>query len=807
MHSLLQDVQFSLKLMRKRPGMTLLVIAALVLGMSLNTAIFSVVNAVLLRPLPIFEPDRVVWLHSRINPTGAQLGTSYPEFLDWRTQSRSFDGMAAMYFFSVTLSGQGPPEHLKVIGISASGWKVWGIFTVLGREFRDIEDQPGAGRVVILGYRFWQSKFGGDPGVLEKTLVLDDQQYTIVGVLQPTQIKVLTSDIYVTNGPLLNAHLMERDSRWFFPVGRLKHRVSLQQAQAEMQTIGSRLAAQYPDTTKDMGIRVESMTENLTAADRKPLLLLIIASSLIFLLAALNVLTVFISGAVERAKELSVMVALGSPRSRLLRQFFVHAVLFATLGGALGLLAAKLGLTYFLHRFPDAALRFHETNIDLRVVAVTLVMVFGTTLVAAIPPAIYSSRLNLSNQLRGEWSSFAPTKYRTFWRGALILTEVALASGLSLVSGLLIKSFYRVEQVDLGFDSRRVFSFQITPPLPRYKEPEKQTALYKTATERLASLPGMVAVSGISSLPLTFQALVNSFDIDAQSALFGHEQQLLAEDESILPGFFQVMGISLLQGRDFTAADHESAPPVVIVDDVLAAKLWPGQNPLGKRVYMSMMRGNPVRWLEVVGVVREIKHFGPERKVRWMQIYVPEYQDPSPTLSFVLNTTLPAAAAKNAAEKALHDVDKDLPVEEFGTMDSYLDTFLSSRRAGLLLLSAFAAIGIVLGMIGIFGVVANSVTQRRRDIAVRMALGARRSRIILLITRTGLLATVVGLAIGFTIVLSLTRILSSLLFGVSPLDGGTYVVSAIILIILAVTASVIPAMRLFHFNIQEILRQ
>jgi putative ABC transport system permease protein len=808
MHPLIQDLQFTLRLIRRRSGMAILVLAALGLGIALNTAIFSAFNAIVLRPLPIHDPDRVVWLHSRVNQTGGHLGTSYADFLDWRAQSHLFDSMAAMYFFSATLSGQGPPEHIKVVGISASGFDAWGVQTVLGRSFAETDDQPGANRVIILTNGFWQHKFGGSPAILGKTLVLDDQQYTIIGVLQPTPINVLTySDVYVTNGPLLNLpHIMERDTRWFFPVGRMKSHVTIAQAQAEMDTIAARLAAQYPATTKDMGIRVESMTENLIAGNGKPLLLLILASSLIFLLAVLNVMTVFLAGTLERAQEISVRLALGSPRSILLRQLLLQALLFAIGGTAFGLIFAKLGLLYFLDRFPNAAERFHETNIDLSVITVTLVMILCTTLVSALIPAVYAFRLNIGSTLRGELGIFASNKRRPLARGILIFSEVAFASALSLVAGLLIKSLYEVQKVDLGFNPHQLISFQITPPLNRYKEPEKQLSLYKAALEKLTSLPAMQSISGISSLPLTSQALINSMDVDSQSQLFG--KPLLVEHEAILPGFFQVMRLPLLEGREFTSADRQGALPVAIVDDVLATKLWPGKSPIGKRLHLSLITGEPAPWREVIGVVKEIKHFGPERQVRWMQLYVPEYQDPSPSLSFLINTTLSNDAAKNAALNALQELDKDLPVESFETLDNYLNkNYLSGRKSSLLLLATFAGVGILLAVFGIYGVVANAVTQRRREIAIRMALGAPPVRTIFLVTRLTLFATFGGILVGSISVMSLTRVLSSMLYGVTALDPVVYAVSTTLVIVLAITASVVPVTRLFRFNIQQILRQ
>ena len=806
MNALIQDLRFTLRLMSKRPGMTFLVIAALVLGIGLNTAIFSVVNAVLLRPLPIFEPDRVVLLRSQVNRTGAPLGVSYPDYLDWKAQSHSFEDVTAMRALSFTMTGNGAPEHVKGTGISASGFKTWGIGTVLGRDFTDEDDRPGANRVAILSYAFWERKFGSDPGVLGKSLALDDQSYSIIGVVQPIQVNVLKyPDIWVTNGPMINPHIMERDTRYFFPVARLKPNVTQAQAQAEIETIASRLAGQYSATNKDMGVRFVGLVDQLTADGRKPLLLLMIPSSLIFLLAAINVMTVFLGNTVERGKELSIRLALGSSRMGLVRQLLLQAILFAFAGGALGLLLAKLGLALFLHRFPGAVQRFQETTIDFKVILFMLGLAVAASLLATLVPAVYVLRLNINSEFKGERKWLAAAKHRVLGRSALILFEVSLASALALVSGLLIKSFYEVAKVDLGFNPHRVFSFQINLPVTRYKERDKQAAFCKLAVEKLAHLPGMESISGISGLPLTTQGEVNNLDVDGQSPLSG--QHLLVDDEAILPGFFRTMRLPLVQGRDFTDADHDGAAPVVILDDILAAKLWPGQDPLGKRVRMTDLRNSVQRWREVIGVVRQVKHFGPEAKVRWMQVYVPQYQDAAPMLSFVVNTTVPEAAVKTAAEKALHELDKDLPVENLQTMDAYLDTFLSGRKVSLLLLTGFAATGIILGMIGIYGVVANSVIRRRREIGIRMALGATVPGTIILLTRLGLLATLGGMVVGSVIVISLTRLLASFLFGITALDLPVYLATAMVLTVLALAASLVPAAKLLGFNIQDILRE
>ena len=801
-----QDIHFTLRLIRNRPGLSCLITAALALGIGLNTAIFSVVNAVLLRAVPVSDPDRVVRLYAKSNRTGGTLGISYPEYLDWRNENKSFDGIAVMRAFSFMLTGSNHPEHLKGTGISASGFRVWGLKITLGRDFTNDDDRPEANRVVILSYAFWQRRFGSDPNILEKTLILDDQSYTIVGVLQATPINVLRyPDVWVTNAPLVDQTMMRRESRYYFPVARLNPSATQAQAQAEMETIAKRLALQYPDTNKDMGIRFVALVDQLTADGRQPLTLLIVASSLIFLLACVNVMVVFFGSTVERGKELSVRLALGATRPSLRRQLLVQALIFALLGSVAGISIAKLGLSIFLQRFPGAVLRFQETTIDITVVLFTAGLAMVATLVSMVLPAMYTSGLNITNELKGESGWLAIPKYRTLGRGSLILFQVAMASALSLVSGLLIKSFYEVTRVDLGFSPHQVLSFQISLPAARYREPERQSALFKAALEKLAGNPGMESISGISSLPLTSQGDVTGLQADGQSSL--GVERLQVEDESVLPGFFRTMQIPVMQGRDFTESDRAGAPNVAILDDALAAKLWPGQTPIGKRIRLVDSADRNPPWREVIGVVREIKHFGPEAKVRWMQVYVPQYQQPTPVFSFVINTTASESVVKNSAEKAIHDLDSEVPVENFATLDDLLGNYVSGRKVSLFLLAGFASIGIGLGIMGIYGVVANSVIQRRREIAIRIALGASRLSMIVLITKLGILAALGGILIGSGIVISLKSVLASLLFGITALDPSVYLASGVALILLAFLASLIPAARLFGLNVQQILRQ
>lgn len=802
---MVNDLRFTARLLRKRPGMSFLVIVALCLGIGINTAIFSVVNAVLLRPLPIFEPAQVVWIFPKLNKTGAVFGgISYPEYLDWKTQARFLEDITVLRAFSFYTGGNGSPENLKGTGISASGFTVFGVKTIVGRSFEDHDDRPEADRVVILNYSFWQRKFGGDRNVIGKSLRLDDRSYAIIGVLQPTQVGILEyPDVWVPNSLLLDQKMQDRQSRYYFPVGRLKSTVTKAQAQAEMDTVAARLAAEYPHSNKDIGVRIVGLVEQLTTNGRKPLSFLLTASSLIFVLACVNIIIIFLSGTAERRKELSIRLALGTTRFHILRQLLLQAVILVGIGSILGLALSKLGLAFFLHRFPDAVLRFKETTIDYRVIGFMIAMALIVALLATLLPTWYVARLNTNTELKGEAIWARSSRFRGLRQGALIVLEVAVASALSLASGLLIKSFYEVAKIDLGFNPHDVISFQINLP-KRYQDTD-QAAFYKRAIEKLSSLPGMSLSSGIESLPLTTQGNVTTLQVDEESPLSAERPRV--EYDSVLPGLFKTMRLPLLQGRDFTDADRDSTTQVVIVDDVLAAKFWPGRSSLGKHLRLIENGASRAPWHEVVGVVREVKHFGPEAKLQFMQLYVPEYQQPTPVLSFVLNTTLPESVVKVAAEKAIHELDGGLPLDNFQSMDSLLDKYMASRKVSLLLLSAFASLAILLGAIGIYGVIANSVVRRRRELAIRMALGASRRRVVLLVARLGMLSTLAGVLLGVGLIVALTRVLASFLFGITVFDPPVYMLAVAIIFVLSLVATFAPAISVLSLNPNHILRE
>jgi putative ABC transport system permease protein len=805
MYSLLQDIRFSFRLMRKHPGMSFLVLAALVLGIGVNSAVFSVVNAVLLRPVPLFDPERVVFIYAKSQQSSA-VTLSYPEYQDWKAQSRSFQEMAAWQAFYLNLIGNGPPEHLKGMGVSASYFKSLGISPAKGRDFTKDDELPGAARVAIISHGLWQRRFGADPAILGKTIVLDTLPYTVVGVLPPSQlVYVQFWDVWVGIGPFLDEHMMNRETRYFGVIGRLAPSVNLAQAQAEMETIASRLAAQYPLSNKDISVNVVSLVGQLTTNDRKPLCLILIASNLILLLACVNVVTVFVASAIERRKELSIRMALGAARSIVLRQLFVQGLMCAVAGAFLGLATAKAGLALLTGKFPFLVTRFQETTMDSSVIWFTICTAIGCTLLASIVPGLYAMRLNINSELKGEWSWTALSKYRVVGQSALIAFEVALAVSLSLVSGLLIKSFHEVAKVDLGFNPHNVLSFQVSLPRAHYKDEPAKTTFYRQVIQNLKAIPGVQSASATYTLPSGGGTHFINLQVDSDSPL--SSERPFVDSTSVLPDFFTSMKISMLQGRDFTDTDRAGALPVAIVDEVLAARMWPGQSALGKHLRLADITDSRPPWREIVGVVRQIKYFGPERKVARLQVYVPTYQVPTDMISFVMETMTPAATLKASAEKAVHDVDLDLPLDNFRTLDDYLDQVESGRRVSVLLLSSFAGVGIVLGMIGIYGVVSNSVVRRRREIAIRMALGASVPTSIFLVVRVALLATFVGITIGSVIVVGFTGLFSAFLFGVKALDPGIYALSAVTIIVLALVASLVPAAALLRLNPQDILRQ
>jgi len=802
MMSLISDLRFTGRSLRNRPWMSLAVVVALVLGVGASTSVYAIINAVLLRPVPVFEPDRVVRIYSKVNKTGAGMGISYPEYLDWKAQTHSFEAISVMRAFSFYSADPEHPAHIKGMSISASGFKVMGVSVDRGRSFTEDEDQPGAHKVAVLSFRFWKQHFGSDPDVIGKMLRLDDEEFSVIGILRPTQINFLQyADVWVPNGTFVNRGVMDRKVRPYFPAARLKAGVGEDQARSEMDTIASRLATQYPDSNAGIGVKFVGLTELLTGADRGPTVLLFIAGLVMFVLTCLNVILVMLSWIGKRRMELAVRLALGASRLQILRLLFLQSFVLVAVGGTLGFAGAKFVLNYFLYRFPDALIRFRETSIDYRVIIVLITLIFIAMIAATLFPQRFASKLDIVDQLKlGRTGPFDP-RYRRNRYVLLIAFQISVATSLALLSGLLIKSLYRVANVDLGFDPHRAYSFQLNLPA-RYKNSD-QASFYMQVLDRLATAPALSRSSAITSLPLTTQA--SALTLETENDIHGSGQRLV-EDEAVLPGFFKTLNVAVVQGRDFTAHDREGAPQVAIVDEILAAQLWPGQNPLGKRIRLVERSDSETPWREVVGVVRQIKHFGPESKVKWMQVYVPEYQDPSPVMSFVIDTSLPEAAVKSEVERVVREADRSVPVENFQAMESLFDNYLAGRKVTVFALTAFTGIAIVLGILGIYGVIANDAVARRREFAIRVALGASAGNVFRAAISRGIFAAAAGIVLAIAVIASSSRLIAAFLFGVPPVDTGIYVLTATCIFLLTTAAALIPARTLFRLPPSEILR-
>ena len=803
MHSLVHDLRFTLRLVRKHPGMTCLVIAALVLGIGVNSAVFSVVHCVLLKPVEISDPDRVAFVFAKSSESSF-MSVSYPEYQDWKAQSRIFEKMAAYEPVLFNLKLDGHPEALSGFRTTASAFDTFGIAPLLGRKFVASDEVRGATPVAVISNGLWKRRFGGDPSVIGKTILLQAQPYAVVGVFPQTDLPLI-GDVWVDIGPFLNDKLMNRETRRFFVAGRMTGSADIAQAQKEMDVVAARLATQFPKSNKNMEVNVAGLTELFMSNVRRPLTLIGIASGLVLLLAAVNVLSVFIASTLERRKELSIRLALGATRSIVVRQLVVQSFLFAVVGAGLGLLAAKVGLAYLVKSFPLSIVRFQETTIDETVVWFTILLAVGSTILSSVLPGLYITKLNVNSELKSERIWTPPFRYRQAGASALIVFEVGLAVGLSLVSGLLIKSFYEIEKVDLGFDPHDVLTFEIWLPETEYKDDASKATFCERALNNLRAVPGVRSASASFTLPAATSTHIINLQVDSDSPQ--SSERPLVDSNMVTPGFLTILKTPILQGRDFTGRDNAGAPPVAIVDEVLAARMWPGQSPLGKRLRLADITDNGPPWREIVGIVRQVKYFGPERNIERPQVYEPLIQHPPPFISFVMNTPEPIETVRAPVEKAIHELAPDLPLQYFQTLDEFVDKKESRRKISLLLLSGFAAIGIVLGVIGIYAVVANSVVRRRREMAIRMALGASARNAIFAITKLILLAGIAGMAVGLVLVISLKGVLGSFLFGVKPLDPQVYFLTITSIAVLTVIAALVPAAGLLRLNPQDILRE
>jgi predicted permease len=793
LETLFQDLHYAMRMLRRSPGFTTVAVLTLALGIGANTAVFSVVNTVLIRPLPYPESDRLVEMWST-NPNANRWGrwTAYPRFVDWRRESKAFEEMAAVRTWVVNLGGGDHPESLYSVVTSSRLFRVLRVRPLLGRTFLPEEDQPGHDHVIILSHGLWQRRFGSDPTVIGRAVEIDRQSYTVIGVMPaafrfpPELPAAYNIDAWLPPAP--DPSRNERVSNNYVVVARLKPGITLAQAQAEMNAINHGLAEKHGED-RSLGVNVAGWQQQVASEIRPALLLLLGAISLVLLIACANVANLLLARGGTRQRETAVRQALGAGRARLIRQLLTESVLLSLLGGAAGLMLAHEGLQLFIRMAPDIP-RLNETTIDPHVLLFTLALTIGTGLIFGIVPALNGSKANLQDALRESGSRLTSSPARARLRGVLVIAEMALALMLLTGAGLLIRSFVRVEEIDPGFNAKNLLTAFIMLPQEKYPEPRRQGEFFREVMDRIASIPGVECAGGADSAPMLSND-TGPVSVEGHPAMPG-EVEIHAERPKITPDYFRAMGIRLLRGRVFTWADNENSPPVAIINEAAARQYWPHEDPMGKRVQLE--DGSAPVWRQVIGVVGDVRQDGLVNAGR-PEVYAPLPQAPVPFVVLAVRTRVDPAALAAAVLHAVMAVDKDQPLFQVQTMQRVVDDSVAGRRFQMSLLSLFAAIALGLAAIGIYGLISYSVSQRTHEIGIRMALGAKRGEVLGLVVRQGMVLAIAGVVLGIGGALVLTRFLSSMLYGVGVHDPITLVSVALLLSGVAVLASFIPAWR------------
>lgn len=796
---LLHDLRYAARMQRQNPAFTIIAVIALALGIGANTAIFSVVNTVLLRPLPYKDPERLVMVWEDATKHGYPRDTpAVANFIDWRDQNQVFEGMAAIAEESFNLTGTGDPERLEGRRVSANLFPLLGVEPQIGRVFTAAEDQPGTQRVVLLSYGLWQRRFGGDPNIVGKSLTLNGDSYIVVGVM-PARFQFPSKDdeawVPIAFTPQETA---SRNRHYLEVVARLKPGVTLAQAQTEMSTIATRLQQQYPKSNADLGAAVTSLHEYMVGDIKPALLILLGAVGLVLLIACANVANLLLARAAVRQKEIAVRVALGAKRGRLIRQFLTESVLLSTLGGIVGLVIAYVGLILLKTFIPENISQAREIWIDYKVLGFTLLVSVATGLIFGLAPAMQAVRFNQAETLKEGGRDAATGSHGKRLRSLLVMAEVAISLVLLIGAGLLINSFLRLRNVDPGFRADNLLTMNIVLPEPKYEELERRSAFYTDLIQRVQSLAGVRSAAVTTNLPLYRQGNSISIGIEGRPAP-PPEQKWIIVTRIISPGYFDTMGIPLLKGRPLTDQDTSTSPNVVVISETMARRFWPGEDPIGKRISAGRVE-KPEDWIQVVGIVKDVRQFELNADPK-PQMYLSYRQaDFFAPRDLVVKTDVDPASLAATVRKAVWEVDKDQPVSNIRTMEEILADSIARQRFSMLLLAIFAGVALVLAGVGIYGVMSYSVAQRTHEIGIRMALGAQTGAVLKLAVGYGMKLVVIGIVIGLIAAFALTRVMATLLFGVTATDPTTFTLISLLLVAVAALASYIPARRATKVN-------
>jgi putative ABC transport system permease protein len=796
MNRLIQDVRFAFRILARKPGFTIIAVVIMALGIGANTAIFTLVRAVLLKPLPFHEPSRLMMVWEDASFIGFPRNTPSPaNYVDWKAQNEVFEDMAALDTRSFNLTGDGEPQKVAAYGVSGSLFALLGVKPAIGRIILPEDDRPEANKVAVISHGLWKNRYGGDPQIVDQDILLTGEKYTVVGVM-PAGFQFLESEVGIWVPLAFPEEVMaRRESHFLLVVARTKPGVTLDQAQANIKTIMSGIAHEYPDEAGNLGAYVVPLSQELTGETRRPLVLLLVAVGFVLLIACANLASLLLSRAIGRSKEIAVRTALGARRSQLVRQLLTESIVLSSVGGAAGVIVAQSSFAFLRQLIPPGLSLVAELEIDPAVLVFTFGLSMVTGVIFGLAPAIQASRTDLNEALKqgGGRTSLSAGNRRL--QSAMVIGEVALAMVLLVGAGLLIQTFTRLRGQYAGMRAESVLTARTTLPEAKYRDPLRRASFYEQVLERVNALPGVVGTGYTTAVPLTWKGGTNGITIEGRpeepGVLYDANHRQISND------YFKAIGIALREGREFNQGDTHQSTPVVIINETMASGYWPNESALGKR-FKHGRTGSSRPFMTVVGIVADVRQMGVDSPVK-AEMYMPYRQAGNQfwyaPRDLVIRSSGDPTSLASAVTAVVHDVDPDQPVSNIRTMEQVLGEEVQLRRTGTTLLGVFAGLAMLLASLGIYGVLSFFVTQRTPEFGVRMALGAQTGDILRLVLRRGMSLALAGVAIGLVASFALTRLMQSLLFEVNASDPATFAGLALALSVVAFAACYIPARR------------
>lgn len=797
METLLNELRYSFRSLLKHPGFTVVAVLTLALGIGANTAIFSLVNAVLVKPLPFPDPDRLVMVWEN-NPSFSSPGNQHSEpapgtYADWKAQQSVFEDMALLNWRPLNLTGDGEPEKIASYGVTANFFSLLGVKPAVGRSFTTEEDKPGATKLAVLSHALWQRRYGGDSSILRREILLNGEKYSVVGVM-PAGFQFLQGEVGVwVPAALTSEQLADHDNHYVDVVARMKPGVTVERAHADLKTITQRIAQDHPEEMEGVSSTVTSLREELAGSVRRPLMLLLGAAGLVLLIACANIASLQLSRAAGRGKEIAVRSALGASRMHIVRQLLAESILLSIAGGALGLLVADWSLALLKQLIPGGMTVSTGLKIDLSVLAFAMLISLLTGIIFGLAPALQASKVDLNEALKQGIGRTVSGGGGNKLRGAFVVAEVALAMVLLVGAGLLLQTVFHMRDQYSAFQPEKLLTLRTQLPGYKYGEQPKRVAFYDQVLERVKSLPGVTAVGYTTSVPLQWPGGSNGLTIENRQTQTGESP--VAIHRQVSTSYFQAMGIGLRRGRYFEASDSQTSMAVAAINETMARQYWPNEDALGKRFKLGVPNAP---WVTIVGVVNDVRQIGMDAPVK-AEMYFPYRQITThfgyAPRDLVIRTTSDPLSLVAAVREQVRAVDPDQPISNIATMSDVLTERTGPRRLGMILLAAFAGLALLLASLGIYGVLSFFVSQQTREIGVRMALGAQLRDILQLVLKKGLSLALLGVAIGLVAAFALARLMTSLLFGVGAADPTTFAAIAVILLGVALLACYLPARR------------